>query len=176
VLATIEVKSELNEKEIGRASENIESVRKLNPSAVGLGHAQRVDGAELDVDDLARENLAERILGGRDPLPMEDPLLRIAEERIWTYVFAFDGVSYETLNQHVVTHGWSRGEGPDCLCVLGNAFGSSPDAPIRTDREPSAGERFLVESTEKPLGWLLGHLVWATLRRHHREPVLRPYF
>jgi hypothetical protein len=175
VLATIEVKSRLDGEEVIRATQNIASVRSLKLSMVGLGKAETVEGGPLTLDDLRKENVAARIMAGRDPMPGTDPLLVPAEERIWTYVFAFDGVGHDTLMGHADTNGWLKGAGPDCLCVLGKAFGATGNSPIRCLREPTAGEVFLIDAHSEPLGWWLGHLVWA-LRRSHREPFLRPYF
>jgi hypothetical protein len=98
-----------------------------------------------------------------------------ADERIWTYVFAFDGPKMDTLLEHATKNGWLATNGPDCLCVLGKAFGASTDSPIGTQTKPTAGEHFLIDETTEPLGWWLGHLVWV-LGRRFRRPVLRPYF
>jgi hypothetical protein len=148
----------------------------LETSEYGLGEAEHVEGAELEFEDLSMDAAANRIMAGHDPVPTEDPLLKAADERIWTYVFAFDGPKLDTLREHARTNGWPAGKGPDCMCVLGRAFGASTDSPIRTQRAPTAaGELFLIDETEEPLGWWLGHLVWG-LGRRFRRPVLRPYF
>jgi hypothetical protein len=98
VLATIEVKSNLDEKELIRATQNIESVRVLAVSEFGVGDAEDVDGGDVALDELSYENMGRRIGRGGTPIPLVDPLLSTADERIWTYVFAFDGVSFDTLN------------------------------------------------------------------------------
>lgn len=175
VLATVEVKSNLDEKEMIRATENIASVTALDVSLLGLGEADDVLGGEQGLDAFAPDRIASKLARGGDPISKEDPLLVTAEERIWCYVFAFDSVRVETLVAHAGKHGWSRGDGPHCLCVLGKALGVSTDVPIRIERPATNGEVFLIEETTTPLGWWLGHMLW-TLARTYRRPVLRPYF
>ena len=175
VLATIEVKSKLTGEEIERASDNITSVKKLHVSDAGLGQAEDVAGGQLRLEDMTMDALVGRVSRGIDPVPMEDPLLVAADERIWTYIFAFDGLGVDTLIEHADTHGWMRGDGPDCVCVVGKAFGSGVDTPISPQRKPENGESFLIDETETPLGWWLGHMLWM-LSRPYRRPLLRPYF
>ena len=166
VLATIEVKSSLSGEDVAEATKNIASVRGLRVSDRGLGGAARVSGAESSLEGLS------------DPLDVsgtEDPLLSPAEERIWSFVFAFDGPTAETLVKHARDNSWLDGSGPDCVCVLGKAFGASHSTPIRPASEPKDGESFSMEAATEPLGWWLGHLVWV-LNRCYRRPHLRPYY
>jgi len=176
VLATIEVKSNLDEQEIIRATDNIKSVKELALSPYGLGEGQQVEGAGRTLDDLAKENVSERIWQGHEPiLNREDPLLELAHDRIWTYVFAFGSVDFDTLTNHASNAGWLQGDGPDCLCVLGSAFGARFDDPIGPLNSGEPNDVFQIDETSEPLGWWLGHII-RILRRKHREPVLRPYF
>jgi hypothetical protein len=72
-------------------------------------------------------------------------------------------------------HGWLGGSGPDCVCVVGSAFGARKDAPICPERELLPGEVFAIDANTEPLGWWLGHAIWAALNRPYRLPYLRPY-
>jgi hypothetical protein len=175
VLATIEVKSVLNAAEIERCSRNIASIRALTVDHRGLAEDLRVDGSAARDEELSWDTAVARIPTGGDAAPDEDPLFSSADERIWSYVFAFAGTSVDALIHNARTSGWLRGDGPDCACVLGSAFGALTNTPIAPQREPSAGEVFLIDETDQPLGWWLGHLVWV-LGRPFRRPYLRPYF
>lgn len=174
VLATIEVKSILTGSEVERATKNIGSVKALDVAPLGLGDAERVDGGELPLEAISPASVAARIARGAASISMEDGLLIDADERVWSYVFAFAGTSVEALIENARTHGWLRGDGPDCICVLGSAFGSRLDTPIAPSKTPAAGEVFLIDEVDKPLGWWLAHLVWV-LNRPYRRPYLRPY-
>jgi hypothetical protein len=173
VLATIEVKSSLDDQGIRQATENIASVRELTLSYVGLGEPPHVEGAPVGLEAVSRAAAANRIMAESEPLPRQEPELKVADERIWTYVFGFAGVEHDTLTKDAAKHAWPKGQGPDCLCVLGKAFGATTDMPISPARPPS-GPAFHIKETSEPLGWWLANLLWV-LRRRPRVPVLRPY-
>jgi hypothetical protein len=169
------VKSVLTLAEVERATQNIASVRALTVSQRGLGDDERVDGGASDIGELSAEAVVRRVARGGDVIPEEDPLLAAAPERIYSYVFAFAGTTVETLIKNAQQHGWLEGSGPDCVCVLGSAFGARKDAPIGPQREPPPGEVFAIDEGTEPLGWWLGHVIWAALNRPYRRPYLRPY-
>lgn len=179
VLATIEVKSVLTGDELARATGNIRSVQALEPGDEGIHATDEIEGGDVSLEQWGQESMAGRLSKGLGA-PRTDPLLSPPAEAIWTFVFAFDGLSAATTREHARTNGWfGTDDGPDGLCVLGrNAdrvgmFGASRESPFRTSAQ-TPDEPFFIEETEDALGWWLANLVWV-VSRPERWPVLRPY-
>lgn len=182
VLATIEVKSLLTGDEIGRATENIRSVA-LETGEDGLVNHEPVEGGDLSMEDWSQASMARRLLQGRGA-PQTDPLLSPPAERIWTFVFAFGGLSLATTRDHARQCGWyGTSDGPDGLCVLGGSkgtdsklgiFGANRESPFRSATPGADGDAFFIDETEDALGWWLANLIWV-VSRPGRWPLLRPY-
>jgi hypothetical protein len=172
VLATIEVKSKLDEVEMERVTKNVASVLALDVSLLGLSAEADIHGAVYRLGSTEHE-----------------PFLVPAEERIWSFVFAFESIAVDTLTRHAETNGWLHGKGPDCVCVLGKLYGARADAPSPVERAktddqnltimpmetPLDDKNLTIMPMEAPLGWWLAHMLW-TLARPYRRPLLRPYF
>lgn len=172
VLATVEVKSNLDTREVERSAKNIASVRAVKPTSLGVAvEARRYLGGMPDFSTpMGVDEAIARIDAGINP-GHDDPLLNEPSERIRTYLFAIEAVSDGTLNK-----AWARQEEdahPDCAIVLGRSLG------LRRDDDTLGAQRsstsFEMVADEAPLGWMLAHLWRGVLGRRERLPPLRPY-
>lgn len=172
VLATVEVKSKLDTREVERAAKNIASVRAMQPTTLGVAvEAQRYLGGTPDFGNpMTPAEAIARVEAGVSP-GHDDPLLNEPTERIRTYVFAMEGAQDDTLNEAWAKQG--EQSSPDCAVVLGRSVGLRGDDD--TFGSGGTGAIFKMVADAAPLGWMLAHLWRGVLGRRERLPPLRPY-
>lgn len=175
VLGTIEVKSKLTREELSKVWDNVESVRAMQPSMLGVSLApvRFLGGRPKFTESMSAAEVIARSEAGMNP-GHEDPLLNPPSERIRTYLFAFDGATKETLLDEMRSLGQARGWNgcPDCICVLGRAFAIHHRDDTLAD---PAGSEPSVENPASPVGWFLAHMWRGLFGRIERLPPLRPY-
>lgn len=172
VLATIEVKSKLDSREVVCVASNIASVRALRPTPLGVSVKPRryLGGAPGFLTPMPPAEAVARIAAGMSP-GQDDFLLHEPSERIRTYLFALQGVGDRHLNAS-----WARvapDSCPDCAIVLGRSVGIRPADDTLSPTTNDVG--FEMVAHKAPLGWMLAHLWRGVLGRPERLPPLRPY-